>query len=76
MIVIILIMLLGLYIGAAYNSITIEQNWIEPVAGYADHGRGILFYSYCVNSIIRNNIIKCDTNEIAIVWRQKTRQVH
>jgi hypothetical protein len=56
----------GIIIGAAYNSITIEQNWIEPAAGYTNHGRGIMFNTYCVNSIVRNNIIKCDTNEIAI----------
>ena len=56
----------AIYIGAAYDSITIEQNWIEPVANYPNNGRGILFGSYCVNSTIRNNIIKCDTNELAI----------
>ena len=55
----------GIYIGAAYNSITIEQNWIEPIAGYADHGRCILLNTYCTNSIVRNNIIKCDTTELA-----------
>jgi len=56
----------GIRIGAAYDSITIEQNWIEPVAYYVDNGRGITFISYCTNSIVRNNIIKCDTNELAI----------
>lgn len=56
----------GIRIGAAYDSITIEQNWIEPVAGYANHGRGIGFSTYCTNSIVRNNIIKSDTSEYAI----------
>lgn len=56
----------GIVLGGAYSSITIEQNWIEPVAGYPNHGRGIIFSTYCLNTIIRNNIIHCDTNEIAI----------
>ena len=56
----------GIYVNTTSSSLTIEQNWFEPVPGYADHGRGIVFSSYCTNSIIKNNIIHCDTNEYAI----------
>jgi hypothetical protein len=56
----------GIYVNGTYSSITIEQNWIEPAPGYADHGRCIVFSSYCTNTVIRNNVIKCDTNEWAI----------
>jgi len=55
-----------IYVHSTSSSLTMEQNWFEPVSGYVDHGRGIVFSSYCTNTIIRNNIIKCDTNEWAI----------
>lgn len=56
----------GIYLGNTYNSITIEQNWISSTASYPGNSRGIGFGNYCVNSIIRNNIITVDTNEYAI----------
>jgi len=48
------------------SSIIIEQNWISPTSSYPGNSRGISFGEYCVNSIIRNNIITVDTNEYAI----------
>ena len=63
----------GAYGGSAiriannYNSITIEQNWIERVisnSGYSNYG--IYFNTFSANAVIRNNIIYADTNDYAI----------
>jgi len=53
-------------ISSTVSSVTIEQNWIEANAVSDNYAMGISFNQYTVNSIIRNNIIQCDTNDWAI----------
>jgi hypothetical protein len=56
----------GIEIHSTVSSVTIEQNWIEANAALDNYAMGIGFNHYTVNSIIRNNIIQCDTNDWAI----------
>ena len=56
----------GIRINNYISSVTIEQNWIETHPGSEGFGYGIYFGDYTSNSLIRNNIIYCDTNDYAI----------
>ena len=53
-------------ISSTVSSVTIEQNWIGANAVSDNYAMGISFNHYTVNSIIRNNIIQCDTSDWAI----------
>ncbi len=56
----------GIRIAIICSNITIEQNWIEANAAGTGFGYGIYSALYLQNSHIRNNIIVCDSNDIAI----------
>jgi len=56
----------GIVIDGVLNSITIEQNWIQTNATTDNLSRCIIAYDYVSSSLIRNNIIYCDTNQLAI----------
>ena len=61
----------AVYMLSSYNSIIIEQNWIEPSTSYVGYANyGIYFSTYSDNTMIRNNIINCDTNDYAIFMVQ------